>query len=230
MKTQKELSQKERDVNIGFTVDPHASQAPRIIEDFEKLFYNCQFTTMWMGYSLMKNPLDLWIYQEILYECRPDLIIECGTAKGGSALYLAHLCDIMQHGQIVTVDIQKWVGCPFHQRITYYTGSSTDEKTVREVKGYANGFRKIMVILDSDHAKKHVLNELEAYSPIVTPGQYLIVEDTNVHGHPVRDDHGPGPWEALDAWLPKNENFVVDRFCERYLCTHNPRGYLRRMK
>jgi cephalosporin hydroxylase len=224
----KVTKKKESELKIELPKEIEIDQ--KVVDEFHKVFYPRHFTATWMGQPMQKNPLDLFMYSEILYECKPDLIVECGTAHGGSALYLAHLCDILQHGQILTVDIVRWVGFPFHPRITYYTGSSIDEKTISDVKNFASGFRKVMVILDSDHSRDHVFKELEEYSSLVTPSQYLIVEDSNVHGHPVREDHPPGPWEAVEKWLPKNEGFMIDKMCERYLLTFNPNGYLRRIK
>lgn len=177
---------------------------------------------------MQKCPLDLFMYQEILYEQKPDLVIECGTWHGGSALYLAHLMDIMQHGMVISIDINRWVGFPQHSRIVYLTGSSTDKTVFKNVSDMAAGFRKVMVILDSDHGRDHVLRELELYSTLVTERQYLIVEDSNVHGHPVRPDHPAGPWEAIEKWLPTQEDFRRDRECERFLLTFNPGGYLKR--
>lgn len=200
----------------------------KVIDDFHAAFYPQHFQSFWMGMEMQKNPLDLFIYQEILYECKPDLIIECGTWRGGSALYLANLCDLLQHGMVLTVDINRWVGFPQHPRIVYMTGSSTDKSVFKQVTDFAAGFRRVMVILDSDHTKPHVLRELELYSQLVTSRQYLIVEDSNIHGHPVRTDLPAGPYEAIESWLPKQEDFVIDKACERYLLTFNPNGYLRR--
>ena len=199
------------------------------VDEFHKVFYAHQWL-WWMGHKMQKCPMDLLMYQEILYECRPDLIIECGTWQGGSALYLANLCDIMNHGMVVTVDINRFIGFPQHPRIVYVTGSSVAAETVKQVKELAQGFRKVMVILDSDHTMPHVFKELEAYSELVSPQQYLIVEDSNIHGHPVREDLPAGPAEAIAKWLPKNDGFVVDKACERFLLTFNPGGYLRRIR
>ena len=86
------------------------------------------------------------------------------------------------------------------------------------------------MILDSDHSQAHVFQELTIYSPLVTKGSYLIVEDTNVNGHPVCPEHGPGPMEAIEEFLKKNKDFVIDGEKEKFLMSFNPRGYLRRMK
>jgi cephalosporin hydroxylase len=201
----------------------------KVIDAFHEVWYPHQ-QVFWQGCEMQKCPMDLLMYQEILYECRPDLIIECGTWKGGSALYMAHLCDIMQHGMVLTVDINRFIGFPQHPRIVYMTGSSVDKTIVKQVKGMADSFRKVMVILDSDHTRDHVLKELEIYSEFVSPHQYLIVEDCNIHGHPVRTDLPPGPYEAVEKWLPKNPEFIRDKACERFLLSFNPGGYLRRVE
>lgn len=221
-KAQRALAQK---------LEPTAFQAAAkiAVDNFHHLFYDQQLC-WWMGVDMQKCPLDLFMYQEILYEQKPDLVIECGTWHGGSALYLAHLMDIMRHGMVVSIDLNRWIGLPQHPRIVYVTGDSTDKGTFKTVHDIAASFRKVMVILDSDHTRDHVLKELELYSSLVSPRQYLIVEDTNIHGHPVREDLPAGPFEAIEKWLPKNEDFVIDKNCERFLMTFNPSGYLRRMQ
>jgi cephalosporin hydroxylase len=98
--------------------------------------------------------------------------------------------------------------------------------TVRDAIGAGE---QAMVILDSDHSRDHVLEELRAYGPLVSEGHYMIVEDTNVNGHPILPGHGPGPMEAVDAFLAEEgDRWRIARRCERLLLTFNPRGYLRR--
>ena len=186
-------------------------------------------TLSWFGYRTIKSPLDLWTYQEILVETRPDLVIECGTRFGGSAYYIASILDLIGQGHVLTVDIDAMRGRPVHRRIRYVHGSSTDPAIVAQVRAAAEG-KRAMVILDSDHAAAHVAAELAAYHDLVTIGCYLIVEDTNVNGHPVRPDFGPGPMEALDAFLAGRDDFVSDLDRERFLLTMNPRGFLRRVR
>ena len=198
---------------------------------FHRLYYDAaeqtwQATT-WLGYPTAKCPLDLWIYQEILAETRPGLIIETGTYAGGSALYLANVCDLLEHGLIVTIDIAEQER-PQHPRIRYLHGSSTDPAIVEQVRTMTLDASAVMVVLDSNHSAEHVLAELEAYAPLVTPGCYLIVEDTNVNGRPVLPEHGPGPAEALETFLDGDDRFEVDRDREKLLLTFNPGGYLRR--
>jgi len=185
--------------------------------------------TTYFGVPVLKNPLDMWIYQELLYSLRPDLIIETGTYLGGSALYLAHLCDLLGGGKVVTIDTEARPNRPEHPRIEYLTGSSTSEEVLTRVGQLAQGAAVTMVILDSDHARDNVLNELRCYSPLVTPGSYLIVEDTNIM-HPVLPTFGPGPMEAVDEFLADSKDFEIDEKCEKFLFTFNPGGFLRRRK
>jgi len=203
---------------------------PPVTAAFHYLYYH-QSTwmhTWWLGHRVMKNPLDLWIYQEMLYEQRPELIIETGTAHGGSALYLASICELIGTGRIVTVDVEDRSGRPVHERVRYIKGSSTDPGIVDELRAEADAASGVLVILDSDHSAAHVTAELAAYSPLVTRGSYVIVEDTNVNGHPVYRRFGPGPMEAVEAFVAGTHEFTVDRSREKFHFTFNPKGYLKR--
>lgn len=187
-------------------------------------------TIEWLGVPILKCPLDLWMYQEILYRTKPDIIVETGVHKGGSSLYLASMCDILGHGRILACDISMALvdaKVRSHPRITLLEGSSTDPLIKKQITKACAGLRT-MVILDSDHTLPHVREELRLYSPLVTPGCYLICEDTNVNGHPVYPTFGPGPYEAVEEFLQSNEGWMVDSNCERLLLTFNPRGYLLR--
>lgn len=184
----------------------------------------------WLGVPTLKCPLDLWVYQEILWETRPEAIVECGTAYGGSALYLATVCEAMKHGHVFSVDIRPYDQRPKHPRITYLTGDSTSAETVAQVAQLVDPYTRRLVLLDSDHRQDHVLKELELYAPLVSVGSYLIVEDTNINGHPVLEDFGPGPMEAVRIFLRNHPQFVPDRRRERFGLTFNPYGYLKRIR
>lgn len=203
-----------------------------VTEAFHRLYYDAADTTwkqtFWLGQRVAKCPLDLWVYQEMLVETRPDLIVETGTFAGGSALFLASVCDLIGHGRIVTVDIEEHSDRPEHHRITYLTGSSVETRVIDEVRNTSVRADRVMVILDSDHTREHVLRELELYSDLVSPGCYLIVEDTNINGHPVSPGFGPGPMEAVTCFLASTDDFEIDRSREKLLLTFNPAGYLRR--
>jgi cephalosporin hydroxylase len=185
--------------------------------------------TSFLGVPLWKNPLDLWVYQEILWDVKPALIVETGTYRGGSAFYFASMCDLIGRGQVVTIDITGRKERPIHPRIEYLKGSSVDAAILADVeRRCVESGGPVIVVLDSDHHKPHVAQELDAYHQFVTPGSYLIVEDTNINGHPVNPFFGPGPMEAVDEFLPQHPEFEVDAAREKYMITHNPRGYLRR--
>ena len=201
-----------------------------IAEQFHELYYDSWVwqNTYWLGVQTLKCPLDLWIYQEILFELHPQFIIESGTAAGGSALFLASMCDLLDQGRVVTVDLQANPQRPKHSRITYLEGSSTAENIVGEIKNIVGDDSPVMVILDSDHSRDHVLQELRLYSGLVTAGSYLIVEDTNVNGHPAMELHGPGPMEAVEAFLSETRQFAPDHEREKFFLTFNPKGYLKK--
>ena len=183
----------------------------------------------WLGAQALKNPLDLWVYQEIVFETRPELIVETGTYRGGSALYLASLCDLVGGGDVLSIDIEAVRDdYPAHPRITYLGGrSSTDPGVVEEVRGRAAG-RPMLVILDSDHSQGHVEAELAVYAPLVPVGCYVIVEDSNIGR--IREDLMPGPHEAIERFLATTDEFEIDRGREKFLITFNPSGYLRRVR
>jgi cephalosporin hydroxylase len=204
------------------------------IDEFNKIFYETgPWATEWCRVPIWKNPLDLWAVQTIIFKNEPDVIIEAGTYMGGSALYYAMLFDMLHDRgtdiwkKIYSIDIEPRKGRPRHERIHYVNGNSADPKLCRrildDVVNRANFFNrriqsKIMVILDSDHSEGHVSAELELWAPAVSPGQYLIVEDTNVEG----------PAAAVDKFLKTHDDFVVDVLAERFLCTFNPRGFLKK--
>jgi cephalosporin hydroxylase len=219
--------------------DPRLRQL--VIERFNQLYYaegragGTWHRTEWLGVTTWKCPLDLWVYQELLHRLRPDLIIETGTAYGGSALYLAGVCEALGKGQVVSVDIDPQPGLPSHRRAEFVRGSSTDPGIVAGLAARAAAAETVLVILDADHSAKHVRAELDAYGPLVTPGSYLIVEDTNVNGHPAYPEHGPGPYEAVEAFLaelgPDSPiGFERDPDCEKFHLTFNPGGWLRRVR
>ena len=203
----------------------------KIIDDFNVLFYNeggpdCK----WFGFDMIKYPTDLMIYQEIIYETKPDIIIETGTHKGGSALYFANLFDIRGYGEVISIDINKREDFPKHKRITYLTGRSDKKEILDKLKFICAEGRKVMVILDSDHDYKTVLDELKNYSKFVSKDCYLIVEDSNINGHPVHKQFGKGPYEAIEEFMKDNKDFKIEKSRERFLLTANPNGFMRRIK
>jgi len=190
--------------------------------------------TQWMGVPILKLPSDMWLYHDVIWETRPDVIVETGTNRGGSALFFASLFDLMgTEGRVITVDIQRCPeGYPSHRRIQFITASSTAPETLTAIRSRIRPADRVMVILDSDHSEKHVREELRLYSPLVSPGCYLVVEDTNVNGHPVYREHGPGPMEALLDFVATDPGagFESDLGKDKeFGFTFHPRGWLRRV-
>jgi cephalosporin hydroxylase len=190
----------------------------------------CNFGAVkWLGNPIWQNVLDLWIIQETIAEVKPGLLIECGTNRGGSSLFYANLFDLMGEGAVITIDVERMHKLS-HPRVTYLIGSSTSPEIVDRVRQKAAACRgPVMVILDSDHAQKHVARELECYAPLVTEGSYCLVQDGVIDTF--RDFRGgrPGPLPAIDAFLASTPDFEVDQErTSRYLITHHPKGWLKR--
>lgn len=188
----------------------------------------------WLGIQTLQNPLDAWIIQEVIYEVRPDFIIEAGTFKGGSAALWAMLLEqVNPDGRVITIDVtditEEARQLPVVQRkVDFLVGSSTDPATLAEVKKRVAGGR-VLVILDSLHTRDHVLDELRAYAPLVEVGSYLIVQDTGLW-RPVRDH--PGGWasDAVETFLAENDGFEIDPSRERFWLTNCPQSWLKRVR
>jgi len=203
-----------------------------------KLFHELPvWENVWFGnVRIIKNPLDLWMMQQIIHEVQPDFVIETGTWRGGSALYWAHTLHGMglTNSRVLTVDIQdatQTASAHFLWRkyVEFFRGSSTDPEIVSAIARQAKG-RKTVVTLDSDHSLQHVLQELRMYSPLVSPGSYLVVEDTHIDGVPTYPHMGPGPMAAVRLFLQEggSREFEQDLTREAMVLTFNPGGWLRR--
>ena len=210
-----------------------------VVSSFHRLYHNAWWQqtmneTSWMGSRIMKTPLDLWIYQEIIYETKPDVLIETGTLGAGSANYYAGLFELVDNGRVYTVDIED-LPKRLHPRVKFRLDSSTSDATINWLQGEIGPGEVVMVSLDSLHTKEHVLDELDLYAPFVTLGSYLVVEDTHLTGHPIHVPFSPGPgregpWEAVADWLPKHPEFEADQSRERFGLTYNPNGWLKRVR
>jgi cephalosporin hydroxylase len=185
--------------------------------------------TTYFGVRAYKNPLDAWIYQEIVVSHRPDVIIEIGNKFGGGTLYLAHLCDLLGHGRVVGVDIQHDHIADVvirHPRITLLKGDAVQR--LGDVTALCAGAQRLLVIEDSSHEYDNTLAVLRAYAPLLQIGDHFVVEDTICH-HGLDVGPSPGPFEAVTDFLADNPHFVADRNRERFLVTWNPKGFLTRV-
>jgi len=214
------------------------SESLDIVERFNKLYYEGGLagTLNWRGVPMIKNPCDLWTMLELLQTIKPVVLVETGTHHGASALYFAEMMKLLGSLlKVITIDINpKWHLDPEQFGIESIIGYSTDRVVIERVRNVVREILQnkpgpVMVTLDSDHSEDNVTRELELYSPLVTQNSYLVVEDTNVNGHPAALDHGPGPWEAVEKFLVTHPDFVQDRACERHLLTFFPGGWLKRV-
>ena len=205
-----------------------------------KLFHELDiWKHMWFqGIQLIKNPCDLWMMQQIIYEVRPDCIIETGTWYGGSTLYFAHTLHGLglENSRILTVDIQdqtrEAAARPLWKKyVQFFHSSSTEPQLVQRLAEMVKG-KKVVITLDSDHSMNHVLAELRLYAPLVSPGSYLVVEDTHIDGIPTFPHLSPGPSAAVNRFLEEEagQQFERDLTREAMVMTFNPGGWLRRKK
>ncbi len=202
---------------------------------------NYAYQWNWLGVPIIQVPADIVAFQEIIWETKPDLIIETGVAWGGSLVFEASILELIGNGEVIGIDVtipeknRKVISAyAFSRRIHLIEGSSTDEAVFEEVKSRIAPDAKVAVVLDSNHTHDHVLAELRLYGPLVTPGQYLVCADTIVEQIP-EQEHRPRPWgpgnnpkTALDAYLAETDRFEPDQYTnDKLLVTCSPGGYLR---
>lgn len=207
------------------------------------------YTFSWMGRPVIQLPEDMVRMQEVIYRVKPDVIIETGVAHGGSLIYYASLCKAMDRGRIIGIDIEirphNRSAIESHELFSYITlieGNSIDENIVSTVKEQLQPDENVLIILDSNHTKKHVLDELSAYSPLVTKDSYIVATDGSMKDlHDVPRGNPEWTWDnPTDAALEfaaQNPEFVAEQphwqFNESSLSdniTHWPSAYLRRVK
>ncbi|MGV6393868.1 cephalosporin hydroxylase family protein [Pseudomonas caspiana] len=196
----------------------------------------------WMGRPIIQLPQDMMAMQEIIWRIKPDLVIECGIAHGGSILYYASLLELQGHGEVLGIDRdirahnrEAIEAHPMSKRVTMIEGSSLDPQVASQVQAAATG-KKVIVVLDSNHTHEHVLQELRLYAPLVSVDSYCVVMDTIVED--MSDDAFPDrPWgkgdnpkTAVWAFLKESQAFEIDSELEnKLLITVAPDGYLRRV-
>jgi len=211
----------------------------------ESVRYKYSYNFTWMGRPIIQYPQDILAMQEIVWQIKPDLIIETGIAHGGSLIFYASMLELIGgKGEILGIDIDirqhnrvEIEKHPMFKRITMIEGSSIDSEIVKQAYDFAQGKNKVLVILDSKHTHDHVLKELELYSPLVTKDSYLVVFDTVVEDLP--DDFYPNrPWgkgnnpkTAVKEFLRTSDRFEIDKNIDnKLLITVAPDGYLKCIK
>jgi cephalosporin hydroxylase len=208
--------------------------------------YKYTYNFTWMGRPIIKYPQDITIMQELIWDVRPDLIIETGIAHGGSIIFSSSMMELLGNGGkviAVDIDIRKHnrdaiEKHPMMKNITMLEGSSVDEKIVKQIADYAKNFKKVMVVLDSNHSHEHVFRELELYTPLVSMDSYILLPDTFVEFFPkgyVTNrpwDVGNNPYTAMEAFLKTTDQFVKDESITNKLLITEAfgGGYLKRVK
>jgi cephalosporin hydroxylase len=234
----------ERRQRVGENGSNQALQtaATAFNEASNKAQYSYNFS--WMGRPIIQYPQDMIAMQEIIWEIKPDLIIETGIAHGGSLIYYASLLELIGKGKVLGIDIdirehnrREIEQHPMFKRIEMIEGSSVATETVDRVKSFAKDYKTVMVVLDSNHTHEHVLRELQYYSSFVSVGSYLVVFDTIVEFMP--DGYLPGrpwgkgdnPWSATQEFLKGHPGFEIDRsITNKLLISVAPDGYLKRVR
>lgn len=206
--------------------------------------HNWSYQWSWLGLPIIQMPPDVLAVQEIIWNLRPQVIVETGVARGGSLIFYASILQLIGEGKVIGIDIDirphnraAIEEHPLAHRIELIQGSSVGSDVLRDIKSRIPAGARVMVILDSNHTHDHVLEELKLYGPLVSKGQFLIVADTVVEQIPAQA-HRPRPWgpgdnpaTALDAFLDGNRDFVRDEFVNaKLLISSSPGGYLRRVK
>ncbi len=191
-----------------------------------------QFRLSWEGVPTLKSVQDLWLYQDIIWNLRPSVVLEFGAHRGGSALWFARVLDAVGSGRVITVELDPSrveARVRSHPRVHVRGGRSTDPGILHELGQLrASDPEPWFVILDSDHAFENVLSELEGVTPLLRRGDYVIVEDSNINGHPVLPGWGPGPFEAI-AEFERRYPDAYDHDLERermFGWTMAPNGFL----
>lgn len=239
-----ELFNEEVQANIlSLSKDRDVQALSRIwIREITRHKYAYNFS--WMGRPIIQFPQDMLAMQEIIWSCKPDLIIETGIAHGGSLVYYASLLEMMQlDGYVLGIDIDirehnraAIDAHPMRKRIEMIQGSSVSPDTVTQVAKHVERKKSVMVILDSNHTHKHVLDELQYYAPFVSLNNYIVVFDTLLEDMPddfVQDRpwcKGNNPKTAVHEWLQTHPEFQMDKDIDnKLLISVAPDGYLKRV-
>jgi cephalosporin hydroxylase len=197
----------------------------------------------WLGVQCQQDPSDAFLIQMLLWETKPDLIIDLGTNNGGSALFFASIMNYYnQNGKIITVDIKdfhkNWINickdCSnpaesslWKQYVTFYKGYTTDPKILETVEKYVNESKVVFVIQDASHSGVDVYHDLVAYSKFVSVGSYIIAQDTKLD----RIKRGKGITSNIEKFINENNNFMINREVETlFYYTQHAKGYLKRIK
>jgi cephalosporin hydroxylase len=235
----------------GRPLELYSDEAFHAVSDlWLKLGWNQKYTYTfsWLGVPIIQLPEDMMRYQEVVARLKPDVIIETGIAHGGSTIFSASLCRLLGTGRVVAVDIEirphnrrRLEAHPLRDLVTLIEGSSIAPEIVAKVARCVRPTDTVLVVLDSDHSHDHVLCELEAYGPMVTPGSYIVATDGFMR-HLIDAPRGQSTWatdnpaQAAQDFVAKHKNFVIEEpgwpFNESTLAgniTHWPDAWLKKI-
>lgn len=221
----------------------------KVFEQSKDLIYNLDqydysYLWTWMGIPIIQLPADIMATQEVIWKTKPDIIIETGVARGGSVLFMASILEMMGNGQVIGVDIdirkhnrESIEAHPMSKRVTLIEGGSVDDSILKQVRANIPDGARVMVVLDSDHSRDHVLEECRAYGPMVTKDCYMVVADTLV-GHLDEKEapqnrsqvwyKGNDPLTALQDYMLESDRFEIDlEINGKLVLSSSPGGYLR---
>jgi len=233
-----------QDENKTESVDLYSEQGLTLIAGlWVKLCAQYKFThdITWMGVPIIQLPEDVVMMQELIWKIRPDVIVECGLAHGGSALFYASLLELIGKGFVIGIDVEirqynKIViqNHPLSHRVKMMQCDSASEEAVTRVKELIKPSDRVMVVLDSNHSKEHVAKELALYNGLVTPGSYLVAMDGAMAFVWDMPDAKPGwkednPLRAIEEFMKDNKAFEIDEHYTRLKVTANPKGFLRKI-
>ena len=218
-------------------------QSTELVTELDR--YDYSYLWSWMGVPIIQMPADVMATQEVVWTTKPDVIIETGIARGGSVLFMASLLEMIGKGKVIGVDIDIRVHNreavethPMSKRVEMIEGGAVDDGTLAKVRALIPNGASVMVVLDSDHSRDHVLAECRAYGPLVTAGCYMVVADTLV-GHVDEENaakkrskiwfKGNEPLSALNDFMCESDDFEVDEVLNgKLVMSSSPGGYIRR--
>jgi cephalosporin hydroxylase len=239
-----ERQRKSSSLRLGEDRELFAKSAD-LITHAEKYRYAYLWT--WLGVPIIQMPADVLAMQEVIWQTQPDVIVETGVARGGSVIFSASLLSLIGKGKVIGVDIDIRAHNrdtiekhPQASRITLIEGSSVAADTIARVKAEIPAGATVMVVLDSDHSREHVLAELRAFAPLVSVGHYLVCADTMLgflapEQTPVNRSKvwypGDEPLSALRTFLAEDDRFQADpEINGKLIVASSPGGYVRRMR
>lgn len=205
--------------------DPFDTSVSLTIKEVDKGHHN----TTYKGVKCIKSPFDYVIYQMILNEVKPDLIIEIGSYEGGSALYLADLLELYGKGELHTIDIEDRIDerVKGHKRINFFSNGWENYDL-----NLANKYKSVLVIEDASHRYEDTLKTIRKFSKVVSTGSYLIVEDGIIDELGLSKEYNGGPVRAIKKFLKENSNFELSYKWTDFFgknATFNTIGYLKRI-